>query len=287
VSQRCCCCCWCLFSVVVCFCSPDVSFLPKDLYSLDLVVLPKLGLYANFIAQIVSQISSHFVIHYHDQVVRKAEERRHVSQSRGLHESSISAEKTDLHFRENDCASPTQEDPDLVEESLCSHAFARPHRGENDRLLPRCFATPFLCFTGIVLCLCVILGCVLPSFTVDLLGIIGVAVEAGQGFAEASTQFSLFSMIDVLVSQANFTSRVADFIGLGSFAVLLVVTVLLVPLSQTALLLYHWMRPMTHAHRKRVMTINEVLQAWQYAEVFALAIVAGSWYDFLFFCVCC
>jgi hypothetical protein len=49
-------------------------------------------------------------------------------------------------------------------ESLTSHAYARfPHRGRNDR-----------CFTGIVLCACIILGCVLPSSTVNLLGVIRI-----------------------------------------------------------------------------------------------------------------
>ena len=164
-----------------------------------------------------------------------------------------------------------------VEESLMAHSFARPHRAENDRVIARWFATPFLFCSGAILSALVVLGCALPSFSLELLGLVGVAVEAGQRFEEASTDFSLFRMVKVLFNQADFTSRIADYIGLGSFAALLVVTVLMVPLAQTALLLYHWIRPMTRSKRTKVVVANEVLQAWQYTEVYALAVLVGSW----------
>jgi hypothetical protein len=44
--------------------SPQASFLLNDLYSFDVVlVLVRWGLYANLIAQLLSQISSHVIIY--------------------------------------------------------------------------------------------------------------------------------------------------------------------------------------------------------------------------------
>ena len=46
--------------------SPDnLSFLPSSLYSIDMFFVPLWGLYANMLAQFISQISSHIMIHYH------------------------------------------------------------------------------------------------------------------------------------------------------------------------------------------------------------------------------
>ena len=45
--------------------SPELAFLPDDLYSLNLVVVPMWGLYANMLAQLIAQLSSHVIIHYH------------------------------------------------------------------------------------------------------------------------------------------------------------------------------------------------------------------------------
>ena len=55
--------------------TPRYSFLPDDAVVIDLVVIPMWGLYANMIAQLISQISSHFIIHYHRHIVFVAAER--------------------------------------------------------------------------------------------------------------------------------------------------------------------------------------------------------------------
>jgi hypothetical protein len=245
-----------------------------------LLVIPKLGLYANFIAQVVSQISSHFIIHYHDKVVRDAKKRQTAAhkmarqQTRGTDVNpSESSQNMEQAVDQEQVQAASQE----VEESLAQHAYARPHRGENERLVARSLTTPFLVITGVLLGLLMVLGCALPSFSLELFGIVAVFVEAGQRFNEAAVDFSLFSMMKMLVNQADFTNKTADYIGLGLFAALLLVTVMIVPLLQTALLLYHWLCPMTRTRRKRVIIANEMLQAWQYSEVFALSILAGTW----------
>jgi hypothetical protein len=54
------------------FYSPAQSFLPEDLYRVDMLVVPLWGLYANMMAQLLSQITSHAIIYYHRRVVKAA-----------------------------------------------------------------------------------------------------------------------------------------------------------------------------------------------------------------------
>ena len=47
----------------------DGNLLPLDLYGIDMMIVPLWGLYANMIAQFLSQITSHFIINYHRKIV--------------------------------------------------------------------------------------------------------------------------------------------------------------------------------------------------------------------------
>jgi hypothetical protein len=130
---------------------------------------------------------------------------------------------------------------------------------------------------ALVMSVLVILGCILPAFSQEILGIIGVMVESGQEFKQANKEHSLFSIIEMFFEQARFTGRAADFVGLGSLAALLFLSVLIVPVAQGGVLLYQWFRPMTRKTRGRIAVLVEILQAWQYAEVFLLAMIIASW----------
>jgi len=58
--------------------SPNLGFLPQDLYSINLLVMPLWGLYAYTLAQLVSQVSIHFVNHYHRKSVSAATESQEI-----------------------------------------------------------------------------------------------------------------------------------------------------------------------------------------------------------------
>jgi hypothetical protein len=53
--------------------SPQLAMLPDEFYDFEIMVIPVWGLYANLIAQIVSQVVSHIAIYYHRNVVAQAE----------------------------------------------------------------------------------------------------------------------------------------------------------------------------------------------------------------------
>jgi hypothetical protein len=256
--------------------SPDVGFLPEDFYSLDLLVVPMWGLYANMIAQIVSQLSSHLIVHYHRKIVADATAR---------HEESLHLKSTDTFIiddgEEESTPFASTRLPLSIQvetkDKLASHAFARPHRGETDKLVARRGVDLMLIGVALVMSVLVILGCILPAFSQEILGIIGVMVESGQEFKQANKEHSLFSIIEMFFEQARFTGRAADFVGLGSLAALLFLSVLIVPVAQGGVLLYQWFRPMTRKTRGRIAVLVEILQAWQYAEVFLLAMIIASW----------
>jgi len=240
--------------------SPGVLFLPDDFYSIDLLVVPLWGLYANMIAQLVSQISSHFIIHYHRSIVNTAEEsfKQHNSMSQSTSGSLAADDSQNM-------------------EVLKNHHFGRPHRCEFEKLNVRGWVNYAL--VGVTSCmgLFAILGCTLPSFSLNILGLIGVAVESGQQFEEATTYHSVFTVINLLMEEARFLDTAADYIGLGSLSLLFLLTVLIVPVLQSAALLWQWFSPMTTTKRLQVSLVTEVLQAWQYAEVYLIAIFVASW----------
>lgn len=263
--------------------SPELDFLPDNFYSVDLLVVPVWGLYANMIAQIISQISSHFIIHYHRQVVKHAHRARHAifRKTAGFLEPDM--EEGAEGFLDDRAASSTtnsleSEDPEDAarKDKLCEHAFVRPH-SNNHRLVARGYVNPLLVFVAVALSALLLAGCILPSFSLEIMGILGVLVESGNGWNQAVEEHSVFTITEMLSDQASFVGGVGNHLGLGTLSGLLVVTVLIVPLVLSMGLLYHWFAPMTKKSRRRLEVALEALHAWQYVEVYLIAMVVASW----------
>lgn len=160
---------------------------------------------------------------------------------------------------------------------LWKHQYSRPHRGETDKLIVRNWVSYAVVFVSLCLVVLVVLGCTLPTFSLDVLGLIGVAVESGQDFNEATKYFNVFTVVQLLFDEARFLDDTRAFIGLGTLSFLFITTVLLVPILQAFVLLRMWFVPMNMRQRTRMSTANEILQAWQYCEVFLIAIFVASW----------
>lgn len=235
----------------------NVAFLPDDFYSLDLLVVPLWGLYANLIAQLVSQISSHFIIHYHRKIENNARD-------------SYDEQSNDYSWRK----AIENSDKKVL---LCTHQFGRPHRGEAEKLIVRNWVNHVLVFLAMCLIACIITGCILPSFSVEIFGLLGVAVESGQDFRDANTNHSVFTVIKLLLDEAQFLDTIRSYVGLVSFSLIFAFTVLVVPILQTMAILRQWFVPMTTKQQVKMTTLVEILQAWQYAEVYLIAIFVASW----------
>jgi Paraquat-inducible protein A len=264
---------------MLCCISPIEPFspgliLPDNFYSVNLLVVPMWGLYANLIAQLLSQISSHVIVHYHRSIVKAAT-------------SKITSAPRfyGLHGARGSCSSsytfPSREANVESTDRLCDHEFSRPHRGEADTLVVRHHVNAGLKVTATCTGILVVVGCLLPSFSIRILGIIGVMVESGQSFQDATTDYSLFGVLSLLFDQAALTTKASDYVGLGSLSLLMVVTVLIVPVAQSFFLVCLWHCPLSSKWRGRVALWIEFLSAWQYADVFLLAVVIASWYAWI------
>ena len=228
------------------------------------------------IAQLISQVSSHFIIHYHRRIVEKARQtykQRH--EIDGSVEICHGGEQTTA--ARLDTGSESDMTGNVESEELRKHTFGRPHRGESEKLVVRRGMDSVLLAAAACLTLLVVLGCALPSLSLEVLGIIGVAVESGQGFNDARTEHSLFTIMQLLFEEARFLGTVGDYIGLGTLSILLLFSVLIVPIVQSMALLRQWFHPTTRRSRARMSIFIECLQAWQYAEVYLVAVFVASW----------
>jgi len=122
--------------------SPNVSFLPKDLYNVQLMVVPMWGLYSNMTAQLVSQVSSHIIIAYHNKST-KAATRAQVDEW-GLSQS-------------------VRDEP----ERLCKHQFKLEYEASGKRVAVRRVFNWILSFLLLALAGLVVVGSVLPSLTLS------------------------------------------------------------------------------------------------------------------------
>ncbi len=254
-----------IFVIVICIAafrvsvlSPEVAFLPEDFYSVNLVIVPMWGLYSNMTAQLVSQVSSHFIIYYHRCIVSKATE-----------------ELTPSTAGEEEAKPPAEESEGKI--LLGTLSFSNHYSESTEKLAPRSWVGFSLIAASSFMAALVVIGSFVPSFSVELLGIIGVAVESGQEFKEAITEHSVWSIVGMLFDEARFLDTTNAYIGIGVLASLFLATVLVVPILQALFLVCQWIVPLRKTTRMRLSVLNEILQAWQYIEVYLIALFVASW----------
>lgn len=207
------------------------------------------------LAQLVSQILSHVVIHYHRKSVRAA---------------------TDSQQDELNLAAPSNND-DNNKERLADHSYKLDYEASSDRAVMKSSVKWILISLLLSLVVLVVVGCSLPSFSMDILGLVGLAVESGNEFEQAKTYYSVFDLASMIVEQGRYLESASDLVGLATLASLLVITVFIVPLALTTSLAVQWFVPMTKTQRSKNTVLSEVLSAWQYMEVYVLSIIIAAW----------
>ena len=241
--------------------SPEnVPFLPPKLYSLKLMVVPLWGMYANMTAQLLSQISSHIIIHYHRVIVAEALGDGYCGSGIGV-KTRDESKFVDNEVVENE-SSPTSmtcEDSQNQIGALCNHRFDRDGIKKGISLYVRSWVNRAIVVLAIAFIILVICGCTIPSFSLEVLGIIGLVVESGQDFKQAITRYSVFNIVDLLSSQTKDLGTAADTVGLGSLSFILILSVLIVPILQVVLYLARWFRPLTRRSQIRIFVTLEIL----------------------------
>ena len=166
---------------------------------------------------------------------------------------------------------------DSKKEKLCNHSYNLDYEASTKRASVRKGANWMVITLLLGLSALVIVGCSIPSFHIEILGIVGIAVESGQQFEEAKTLYSVFDLAKMIMNQGRYLGTTSDLVGLATLASLLVMTVFIVPLAQAASMAVQWFSPLTKEQRSYNTIFNEVMSAWIYMEVYVLSIVITAW----------
>mmetsp|Transcript_26372 Transcript_26372/g.38959 ORF Transcript_26372/g.38959 Transcript_26372/m.38959 type:complete len:1508 (+) Transcript_26372:66-4589(+) len=249
--------------------SPD-KILPEEFYIVDVLLVPLWGLYANLIAQVLSQLSSHVSIYYHRKALKNAMDRM----ERDQQQQRSRGAQDELNIRIPQLENETS--TDNVEEPLHRHHFLKsPYRSE--RLSIRPWVNAFIAFSAFSLLALILIGSLLPSFSFEQLGIVGILIEFGLNSSEAKSNFGVFSIFKTLLQQGQTLGTTGDMIGMSVIAAFVLLTLVIVPVTQTCALTYQWFKSMNKVERGRVEYSIEILSAWQYVEVYIVAIMVSSW----------
>jgi len=237
------------------------------------VLIPRWGLYANLIAQLISQVSSHYIIYYHRTIVRCASHNyreRHISANKVAALLSVD-EDSGKTF--DDVSDHSVESSDDGQNRLCDSAFARPHKGESSKLVARQIASYGLVAGTSLLVVIFLVGASLPSLSVQIQGVVSFVSGAGDG---VYSEFNIFGIAKQLMKD-GINLGGAQIVGYFLLVAVFVSTVLIVPILQGLALAVHWFRPMNNKQRNQCSTFVEILSAWQYAEVYIIALIVASW----------
>lgn len=157
---------------------------------------------------------------------------------------------------------------------LCDNAFTRPHKGHLSRLVTRRSAGYALLSGVCLLIISLTAGCAISSVGVEVQGMISFVAGVGSGVYK---EFDVFSIAKLLMDDARKLGG-GEMLAAYLFLSLIVLsTVFFVPVFQSLALLYHWFKPMNDQERKTFSVVIEILGAWQYAEVFILALFISAW----------
>lgn len=246
--------------------SPSVGFLPDNFYSVDLVLVALYGLYFNMSAQILSQWTSHWIVYYHGNVVVDALRRRELEQRASQcqqEEPSRDLEGGDSNGGANSWSDNNSHRDNLEASRLCDRVFTVGDHNPNKRLKTKPWAKYALIGVASAIVLFIIIGCSIPVFHFEVLGLVGVVVESGQQFDRAIAYYSVFSICKSLIEQATFLRMPAQYIGLGLLAIIVVVTTLVMPLILVMFYLRLWFASMNKKHMERTLFVIEIIKSWQ------------------------
>ena len=154
--------------------------------------------------------------------------------------------------------------------ALCSNSFAVVDHGEFAWLqVPRMtnVVTLLFGFFGGVL---IIIGCIVPTFSSEVRGIITIVDESGRSFAQSH---GVFSIIDTLRGQIEFLGNSRDTVGLILLILFTIFGVLVIPLLLISALLVQWFYPLQRKWRARLDTCIEAMLSVEYIEVYLLSAI--------------
>jgi len=218
-------------------------FLENDLYSININVVAMWGLYANLLAQILSQILSHFILHYHRKVIDDP-----------------------LCIPSND---------NFHKGILRKHTFLLEYEASHLHAVTRKWVDGVVIFLSFLIIIGVICGCTFPSFSTEVFGLVGLAIESGGDGEGIESYYSVFSMTAAIMKTGQ-SGSTSDRIGLGFLVFVFVATIFVVPIALVASILYHWFASINPLNREKRLFFTESVESWQYMQVYVLSIILAA-----------
>jgi len=92
------------------------------------------------------------------------------------------------------------------------------------------------------------------------------------------THYTFFDVVKQLGNDATaFSSSLGVAVGTYSYLTLMVLCIFLVPIGETIALAVMWFKPMTDKQRLRLTNLIQIIESWQYSDVWLLALVFTNW----------
>lgn len=246
--------------------------LPTEFYHIQLHAIPYGKIFgANVLGQITSQICSSICIYYEQRL-------------RSQMKDTIERKVENRNILENQTSSSSTEDFEVVDlnesisfESLSEHQFRLRGFYNGETMKVRNIVNYFIMVIAAVSMLLLFIGFWFPSIKISTLGLLGLVQEASNNFQDASTLYSLLSIVKVLTSDVMFQNGPSSAAGVVSMTALILFSTFVVPYIILGLLLCIWFFPMYRRQRNRLIKGVEILRSWEYLKVYIVSVFFASW----------
>jgi len=229
------------------------ALFPDDMYNVELYVTMRWGLYANLIAQVLSQLISHCAIYYHYK--------------------SVSAHADWMSRKEQKAGHKLDKfdgfavDWNSTNVRLCCRPLSAP---SGRQYVPRACVQLGVLLMMLGCCYGVFLGAATPSLRVEINGIAGIALDMVTLQASREEEFSVIGVVLSIVGQEEQSESLLDVVGLYSMGLIFLICTLVVPILQSLTIALMWGARLSISRLKLLVALNEVFSSWQYLEVYLI-----------------
>ena len=267
----------------------DSIFLPNGFLDFEIVLKTSWGLYANLIAQVISQLYSHAAIYYHRKVVESGIKHIHETKPIQLLKSDSTKSSSFITLQntfkitrnydkeKSETTLSEHSDETIIDnidlDALCNHAYGKLSGADHNhlaRVSP--FVNRIIFFFGISTAIVLFTAASISSFKFEISGVFGFIIAS---LAENGTSITEYSLLDIFLLMRHHMSVIntsRGIAGLVTLSILLLFTTLIAGLTFVFLLLFIWFVPMKTKQRDRFLLYVEIIEAWHYTDVFTLSV---------------
>lgn len=254
------------------------SNFPENYFGFDLLTVPLWGIYANLLAQVLTQISSHWIIYYHDKVVKL--NLRSLSEMGTLSDSSAELDARNHKKMKQSVKSKGGQNVDITNTkkySLCTHSFylGGSRRGHKAKI--RHEVNILVAVVGLLTLLSILMGSSIKYLRVTNIGILSKLISLGNDGNEPIINHSLITVAQTMLEVGDNLGTITEKFGVIILFSLLFVTCIIVPALQCLCAICLWFVSLTQRARENLISAIQILKAWQYLEVYYLGIFMMMW----------